>query len=69
MDGILSSSVPVGNSEIVGEFVYKDSDELVDTISNLKHLDGVSRVLWSEEVFSVPVNTENVLSSFKKNVQ
>jgi len=66
MDGILSSSVHVGNSDVVGEFVYEDSEQLVDTISNLKHLDGVSRVLWSEEVFSVPVNADNVLSSFRK---
>jgi DNA-binding Lrp family transcriptional regulator len=66
MDGILSSSVHVGNSDVVGEFVYEDSEQLVDTISNLKHLDGVRRVLWSEEVYSVPVNADNVLSSFKK---
>jgi len=66
MDGILSSSVHVGNSDVVGEFVYEDSEQLVDTISHLKHLDGVSRVLWSEEVYSVPVNADNVLSSFKK---
>ena len=66
MDGILSSSVHVGNSEVVGEFVYTDSDQLVDTISNIRHLDGVSKVLLSEEVYSVPVNAENVLSSFKK---
>jgi hypothetical protein len=29
-------------------------------------MDGVDRVLWSEEVFSVPVDPENVLSSFKR---
>ena len=44
MDGILSSSVHVGNSDVVGEFVYTDSDQLVDTISNIRHLDGVSKV-------------------------
>jgi hypothetical protein len=66
MYGILSSSVHVGNSDVVGEFVYEDSDQLVDTISNKKHLDGVSKVLWSEEVSSVPVNAENVLRPFKK---
>ena len=66
MDGILSASVHVGNSDIVGEFVYEDSEQLVDTISNIKHMNGVERVLWSEEVYSVPVNPDNVLSSFKK---
>ena len=66
MDGILSSSVHVGNSDIVGDYVYEDSEQLVDTISNIKHMDNVERVLWSEEVYSVPVNSENVLSSLKR---
>ena len=66
MDGILTASVHVGNSDVVGEFVYEDSEQLVDTISNIKHMHGVDRVLWSEEVYSVPVDPENVLSSFKK---
>jgi DNA-binding Lrp family transcriptional regulator len=66
MDGVLSASVHVGNSDIVSEFVYEDSEQLVDTISNIKHMNGVDRVLWSEEVYSVPVDPENVLSSFKK---
>ncbi|HEY7107866.1 MAG TPA: Lrp/AsnC family transcriptional regulator [Nitrososphaeraceae archaeon] len=66
MDGVLSASVHVGNSDIVSEFVYEDSEQLVDTISNIKHMNGVDRVLWSEEVYSVPVDPENVLTSFKK---
>jgi len=66
MDGILTVSVHVGNSDVIGEFVYEDSEQLVDTISNIKHMGHVDRVLWSEEVYSVPVDPENVLSSFKK---
>jgi DNA-binding Lrp family transcriptional regulator len=66
MDGVLSASVHVGNSDIVSEFVYEDSEQLVDTISKIKHMDGVDRVLWSEEVYEVPVDPVNVLSSFKK---
>jgi DNA-binding Lrp family transcriptional regulator len=66
MDGILSCSVHVGNCDVVGEFVYEDSEQLVDTVSNIRHLEGVRNVLWSEEVYSVPVTAENILSSFKK---
>ncbi len=66
MDGILSTSVHVGNSDVVSDFVYEDSEQLVDTISRMKHMDGVDRVMWSEEVYSVPVDSENVLSSFKR---
>jgi nitrate reductase NapAB chaperone NapD len=66
MDGILSASVHVGNSDIVGDFVYEDSNQLIDTISKIKRLEGVDRVMWSEEVYSVPVDSENVISSFRK---
>jgi DNA-binding Lrp family transcriptional regulator len=66
MDGILSVSIHVGNSDLVGDFIYQDSEQLVDTISNLKHMDVVDRVLWSEEVYTVPVDSENISRSFKK---
>jgi hypothetical protein len=36
---------------VVGEFVYEDSEQLVDLISHVKSIDGVDRVVWSEEVF------------------
>jgi hypothetical protein len=65
MDGILSTSVHVGNSDIVGDFVYEDSERLIDTISNIKHMEGVDRVLWSEEIYSIPVNSGNVLNPLK----
>src|SRR6266511_236379 len=66
MDGILGASVHVGNSDVVGDFVYEDSEQLVDVISTIKHMEGVARVLWSEEVYSVPVDPKNILSSFKR---
>lgn len=37
MDGILSTSVHIGNSDVVGEFVYENNEKPVDTISNMKH--------------------------------
>jgi hypothetical protein len=66
MDGILSTSVHIGNSDVVGDFVYEDSEQLVDTISNLKHMEVVDHVLWSEEVYTIPVSSENILTSFNK---
>ena len=57
-DGILSSSVHVGNSDVVSEFVYEDSEQLIDTIVKIKRLEGVEKVLWSEEVFSTPVDSK-----------
>ena len=65
-DGVLSSSVHVGNSDIVGEFVYEDSEQLLDTIVKIKRLESVERVLWSEEVFTISVDSSNIVRSFKK---
>lgn len=53
-EGIMSSAVHVGNSDIVGEFVYEDSEQLVDLISKVKELENIERVVWSEEVHLLP---------------
>ena len=67
LDGVLSVSIHVGNSDIVAEFVYDNSECLVDIISEIKHMQGIEKVLWSEEVYKVPSpSKENVLKSLKK---
>ena len=66
MDGILSVTIHVGNSDIVSEFVYNNSEELVDIIAAIKQIEGVERVVWSEEVFKVQTHKENVMKSFQK---
>ena len=65
MEGFLSSSVHVGNSDIVAEFVYEDSEQLIEAISNIKHMEGVERVVWSEEVYTLPVEHDRILKSFE----
>jgi hypothetical protein len=66
MEGILSSSIHVGNSDVVSEFVYENSEDLVDIIAEIKQIEGVDRVLWSEEIFKLPSHKENAMKSFKK---
>lgn len=51
--GILSVSVHVGNSDLVALFVYKNSIDLLETMNEIKQIDGVERLLWSEEVYSM----------------
>lgn len=53
LQGILSVSVQVGNSDLVAILVYKDSHDLLDIISDIKSLDGIEKVLWSEEVYNI----------------
>ena len=61
-DGIMSAGIHVGNSDIVGEFVYEDSDQLVDLISKVKEINGVDRVVWSEEVFLLAGKKHSMLA-------
>jgi DNA-binding Lrp family transcriptional regulator len=66
LDGILGTGVHVGNSDVVSHFVYEDSDQLIGTIVKIKRLESVERVLWSEEVYEIPIDPNNVIRSFKK---
>jgi DNA-binding Lrp family transcriptional regulator len=61
-EGIMSAGIHVGNSDIVGEFVYEDSEQLVDLISHVKKKDEVDRVVWSEEVFLLPGKEHSILA-------
>src|SRR6188472_683531 len=61
-EGIMSAGIHVGNSDIVGEFVYEDSEQLVDLISHVKEASSVDRVVWSEEVFLLQGKEHSILA-------
>ena len=65
-DGILSAALHVGNSDVVADFVYEDSEQLVDTLAKIKHLDSVDHVVWSEEVYNVRSSPAHIVKSFDK---
>jgi DNA-binding Lrp family transcriptional regulator len=56
LESIESVGIHIGNSDITGNVIYRDSKELLQTISDIKKLDGVDRVVWSEEVYRVQYN-------------
>lgn len=49
--GMLSVSVHVSNSDLVALFVYRDNKDLLETMSEIKDIEGVERVMWSEGLF------------------
>jgi DNA-binding Lrp family transcriptional regulator len=67
IDKVTAASIHIGNSDVVGDIVYRDNMEVLDVISQAKKIEGVERVVWSEEVAAVPVNRskEKILSFFK----
>jgi hypothetical protein len=62
----MSSAVRVGNSDVVGEFVYEDSEQLVDLISKVKELENIERVVWSEEVYLLLGKKDSMTSVLKR---
>ena len=56
MNGIISASVHVGNSDIVGFFIYRNTQQLLKLTSDVKKISGVDRVMWSEEVYSIKID-------------
>jgi Lrp/AsnC family transcriptional regulator for asnA, asnC and gidA len=55
MRGILSASVHVGNSDLVGFFIYRNTKQLLKMTTDVKQMQGVDKVMWSEEVYSIKV--------------
>jgi Lrp/AsnC family transcriptional regulator, regulator for asnA, asnC and gidA len=56
MRGIISASVHVGNSDLVGFFIYRDTKQLLKMTTDVKQIPGVEKVMWSEEVYSILVD-------------
>jgi DNA-binding Lrp family transcriptional regulator len=50
MEGILNASRHVGNSDVVGEFVYREDKELADLLSKIRDIECVDHAVWSSEV-------------------
>jgi len=56
MRGIISASVHVGNSDLVGFFIYRNTKQLLKMTTDVKQIQGVENVMWSEEVYSIKVD-------------
>lgn len=50
-DKIESVEIHIGNSDLLGSVVYRDSRDLLDLISKTKKLAGVEKIVWSERIY------------------
>ena len=53
LQGVQSAGVHIGNSDVVLEFLFRDSSEVLNLVSIVKKSEGVERVVWSEQVHVV----------------
>lgn len=66
MEGMRSVSIHIGNSDIIGIFMYKDSAHLLELTSKVRQIPGVDRIVWSEEIYKLPVRNEKSLAPVMK---
>ena len=53
LDSIRTVSVHLGNSDIVCQYICKGAGRLLQLIADVKGVQGVDRVVWSEQVYSM----------------
>src|ERR1044072_6791212 len=69
LNGVTSIEIHIGNSDILGHVVYKDSNELLNLITTVKNMNGVERVVWSERVYQSPYKLVKQISSHKMKLE
>jgi hypothetical protein len=52
MDSVQTVSLHAGNSDIIGFFLYKKTEQVLGLIDEVKKMEGVGNVVWSEEVYT-----------------
>lgn len=62
--GVQTTSIHIGNSDVLGFFVFKDAGQLLDIMNQSKKIEGVDRVVWSEEVFILHATEKSLDSVF-----
>jgi hypothetical protein len=61
LEGVTSVEIHIGNSDILAEYAYKDSKDLLDVISKIKKIQGVERVIWSERIIRLEDKNDDLL--------
>lgn len=65
LDGITFVEIHIGNSDILGNIIYKDGKGLLNIISAIKKMQGVEQVVWSERTYPSPLKEYKELESLK----
>ena len=69
MEGIISVSLHIGNSDILAEFVYVNADSIVDIISSIKKIEGVERIVWSQEIENIIISNDKIMKTYQKLIE
>jgi Lrp/AsnC family transcriptional regulator, regulator for asnA, asnC and gidA len=65
---IIHVEIHIGNSDILGNVVYKEGIELLNLIAAIKKIEGVERIVWSERIYqSHSKENENMVKNILNN--
>jgi len=62
IEGILSVSLHIGNSDIVAGYAVRNSGGLLELMAKIKGLSDVNKIVWSEEVRSIEASPPQSIS-------
>jgi len=60
LPGVTSIVVHIGSSHILADVIYKKGKELLNLISDIKKMEGVERIVWSERIYRNAIKKEIV---------
>jgi hypothetical protein len=63
-----SVEIHMGNSNMIGKIICKDSKYLLRTLSDIKKLDGVEEIVWSEEVYTLQTGNNKISKLMNLNI-
>ena len=69
MEGIISVALHVGNSDTLAEFVCVNADSLVDITSSIKKIEGVERIMWSQEIENLSISKDKIMKTYQKLIE
>lgn len=59
----------MGNSDILAEFVYVNADSIVDIISSIQKIEGVERIVWSQEIENIIISNNKIMKTYQKLIE
>lgn len=60
LEGIVESSIHMGNSDIVAEFIYENDVELMNIYAKIKDMSSTDHILWSSEVTNTSAGSKTI---------
>ena len=60
LKGVISLEVHIGNLDIIAKVVYNQGLDLLDLITNIKNMEGIDRIVWSERILEYPITSNNI---------